>query len=60
MQLVDHSPQPRQLADHAAQLLAGPLTHARLLLRAAAHVLGGDHGAQVQRLCVLADGVGFR
>lgn len=52
--------QPRQLIDHAAQLLAGALTHLGPLLRALAHVLRVDLGAQVQRVCVFVDGVGFR
>lgn len=45
--------------DQAAQLLAGVLAHLRALGLALAHVLHGDWGAQVQRLRVLADGVGF-
>lgn len=61
MQLVDDDTQPRQLADHAAQLLAGALAHARPLLCALAHMPGddGDRRAEVQGVRVFTDGVGF-
>lgn len=59
VELVHDDVQPRQLPDQAAQLLAGVLAHLRALGLALAHVLHGDWGAQVQRLRVLADGVGF-
>ena len=59
MELVHDDVQPRELSDHAAQLLTGVLTHLWALLCTRAHVLHGDHGAQVQRLCVLTDGIGF-
>ena len=59
MQLVHDDVQPGQLGDHGAQLLAGALAHLRPLLGARAPVLGAPLGAQVQRLRVLTDGVGF-
>lgn len=59
VELAHDDVQPRQLLDHAAQLLAGVLAHLPALLRAQAHVPRGDRGAQVERLCVLTDGVGF-
>lgn len=59
VELVHDDVQPRELSDHAAQLLTGVLAHLGALLCTRAHVLHGDHGAQVQRLRVLTDGVGF-
>lgn len=59
VELAHNDVQPRELSDHAAQLLAGVLAHLRAPLRTPAHVFHGDHGAQVQCLRVLTDGVGF-